>query len=155
MEAARGKSVSEERSWGNVEKTGEIYQQYVDGLSQPTPSTCTLDAIRSLSTPPSTRKTMNTTCAQTPESRGHRHIHLNPKLPSQSHSDLVGQTALRLRPSRVSCKTRLPNKGKHMVVQAYSFALIAASLPVKLNLERKEDDNVDTAESGKKFTSVK
>ena len=54
MVAARGEPVSEERRWRDLEKTGEIYQRYVGGLSQPTPGTCTLDALRSLSTPPST-----------------------------------------------------------------------------------------------------
>ena len=67
---------------------------------------------------------------------------------------LTGQTALRLRHSSVSCKTRSLTKGKTLTwfAQASSPAAIAACHPVKLNLEseRKEDVNADSVERGPK-----
>ena len=45
MVAARGESVSEKGTGDDMEKTGEMYRRYVDGLSQSTPSTCTSECL--------------------------------------------------------------------------------------------------------------
>ena len=67
----------------------------------------------------------------------------------------MGQKALRLRPSSVSCKTRLPTEGK---MYNWSSKRIRGrpsrpALPAQLNLEyeRKEDETEDKAESGKRL----
>ena len=67
----------------------------------------------------------------------------------------MGQKALRLRPSSVSCKTRLPTEGKTYNCSSKRIRGRPSrpAPPVKLNLEyeRKEDETEDKAESGKKL----
>ena len=118
-----------------------------------------------LSTPPSTTKTINTTCAQTSEPRGTRSQFITDVKRCQlflfemevetDRSREISGGAKGAAPTTLECF--LQDTASHrrqdvqLVVQAHPWAALAACSAAKLNLEyeRKEDETEDKAESGK------